>query len=476
MSWLAACCLLLPVLVATGPRPVDAADRPQSRLIEVPVKHKPTDKAWTRRQTRTIELLDGFSPSAARIRLSKYGGRLDRKADARGFFYTKKVGGRWYLVDPQGCLFINLGVCSVNMGRSSFSRKPALDKFGTPAKWAEFAAGLLARYGFNGIGGWSDYELLRSAPRRLVYTISWNFMGEFGRRKKLTHQQPGHLGYPNGCIPVFDPEFEEFCDDYARQLAATRDDPWLLGHFSDNELPVSPDLLDRFLGLDRTNPHLRHGFEAARRWLETRKGLRVSAKDITDADRQAFVRHVFERYFRITTAAIRKYDPNHLCLGPRLHGAALRLPQVFGAAAQYLDVIAVNYYGAWTPDRRRMATWAEQAGKPILITEFYAKGADSGLANNSGAGWLVPTQLDRGRFYQNFTLALLESRLCVGWHWFKFRDNNPLDTTTDPSNRDSNKGIVDYRYRPYTDLLDAMAALNNDVYALADYFDTRAGQ
>jgi hypothetical protein len=155
-----------------------------------------------------------------------------------------------------------------------------------------------------------------------------------------------------------------------------------------------------------------------------------------------------------------------------LHGRALRLPHIFKVAGKYLDVIAVNYYGAWGPDPNRMAMWSRESGKPFIITEFYAKGHDSGLANNSGAGWLVPTQKDRGRFYQHFTLGLLESKNCLGWHWFKYRDNNPEDLSTDPSNRDSNKGIINYKYKPYITLLEDMKKLNNEVYALIDYFDS----
>ncbi len=56
-------------------------------------------------------------------------------------------------------------------------------------------------------------------------------------------------------------------------------------------------------------------------------------------------------------------------------------------------------------------------------------------------------------------------------HWFKYLDNDPDDKTTDPSNRDSNKGLVNLRYEPYPDLLNAMRALNQDIYALADHFD-----
>jgi len=467
-------CIVAGLLHATNAGAQSTGEKtPGPRYVRVKVKRKPTDRDWTLRDTRTIELLDGFLPGLKKIQRSSYGGRAGRKVQATGFFHPEKIAGRWWLVDPDGNLFINVGLCSVNIGRSRISRKPALDKFGTPEKWAEFTTKLLAEYGCNGTGAWTDTQLLSSAEKRPVYTLSWNFMGSFGRAKKLAWQEPGHLGYPNRCIPVFHPDFEKFCDDYAEQLAATKDDPWLIGHFSDNELPVISDMLDRSLQLDTSNPDLRYGYEAAQKWLDKRKGKKAGPKDITDADRQAFLEYALDRYFRITTNAIRRYAPNHLCLGPRLHGRSLSLPHVFRVAGRYLDVIAINYYGAWGPDPQKMEMWANESGRPFMITEFYAKGHDSGLPNNTGAGWLVPTQTDRARFYQHFTMGLLESRSCVGWHWFKFRDNNPEDLSTDPSNRDSNKGIVNYQYEPYLALLEKMKILNTEVYALIDYFDRK---
>jgi hypothetical protein len=118
--------------------------------------------------------------------------------------------------------------------------------------------------------------------------------------------------------------------------------------------------------------------------------------------------------------------------------------------------------------------WERESGRPILITEWYAKGADTGMANGGGAGWLVHTQRERGLFYQNFALALLESKVCVGWDWFRYMDNDPDDKKVDPSNRDSNKGIVSNRYVPYEPLLSAMKELNQRSIAIVDYFDGRA--
>ena len=93
------------------------------------------------------------------------------------------------------------------------------------------------------------------------------------------------------------------------------------------------------------------------------------------------------------------------------------------------------------------------------------------MANTGGAGWLVKTQRDRGMFYENFTLGLLQSKDCVGWHWFKYCDNDPADSRADPSNQDSNKGILSNRYEPYTPLLDSMKRINERAYGIVERFD-----
>ncbi|MDH7569265.1 MAG: hypothetical protein QHJ73_06735, partial [Armatimonadota bacterium] len=319
----------------------------------------------------------------------------------------------------------------------------------------------------NGTGAWSDNSALRATARPMVYTPIWNFMSTYGRKRGGTYQQPGHTGYPKDCIFVFDPEFETFCDEHARALAATKDDPWLLGHFSDNELPFKLSALSNYLSLPESDP----GHRAALAWLRDRRGPTATAAHITEADSRAFLQFVVERYCRVVAHAIKKHDPNHLFLGPRFYGSDLGRPEVFRAAGPYLDVVAVNYYGAWTPDPARLAMWERESGRPCLITEWYAKGMDTGLPNVSGAGWVVKTQRDRGFFYENFALGLLQSKVCVGWHWFKYADNDPEDPTADPSNRDSNKGIVTIRFQPHQPLLDAMKRLNERVYALTDYFD-----
>jgi len=433
--------------------------------LEVEVAVKPAGP-WKSYPTRTVEQLPAELTAGQDSGFSQYGGLLAHKSKATGFFYASKADGRWWLVDPEGCRFLHQGIASVSMLRTPGAQAALRALPGGETNWAASTTALLHTNGFNGTGAWTDQEHLGSVTPRLAYTPIWNFMSSYGKQRGGTFQQPGHTGYPKDCIFVFDPGFEQFCDEHAKKLAAAKDDPWLLGHFSDNELPFRPGTLTNFLSLPATDV----GQQAALAWLRARHGAQATVKDVTPADAADFLGVVVDRYFRIVSQAIKKYDPNHLFLGSRIHGAATRLPEVFKGAGPYLDVVAVNWYGVWTPDQERLAMWERQSGRPCLITEWYAKGMDSGLANTTGAGWVVKTQRDRGRFYQNFVLGLLESPSCVGWHWFKYIDNDPDSKNADPSNMDSNKGILSNRYVPYAPLLDAMKQLNERTYLLAEYF------
>jgi len=399
--------------------------------------------------------------------LDQYGGRRARKEAATGFFHTAKVGGRWWLVDPDGGLFLNAGLASVRTIPAPGAELALEKKFGNKSGWAGATVQMLHSNGFNGTGAWSEDETLTVAQPRMAYTKLIGFMAGFGKNHGGTHPQPGHLGYPNDCIFVFDPEFAAFCDDYAKSLAVNQPDPWLLGYFSDNEMPFPKHALTSFLGLPANDA----GQVAARKFLQSRHGASATVRDVVAEDESDFLRLVATTYFQTVAHAIKKYDPNHLYLGSRFYAVDSAKPELFRACGPFVDVVSMNYYRAWTPDAPTMQMWAHESGRPVLITEWYAKAVDSGMANTGGAGWLVQSQRERGLFYQNFTLGLLESKVCVGWHWFRYSDNDPEEKGVDPSNRDSNKGIVNNRYEPYAPLLAAMKPLNERIYALADYFD-----
>ena len=448
-----------------------AATATNSGEILVPVKRKPADAQWKNYAARTLDGLPDFAPGAPDER-SVYGGFKAHQVMASGFFRAEKIGERWWLIDPDGYPFIMAGVNGVRVGKSE-AAKAALDqRFGSARQWAATTTTLLRDAGFNTVGSWSDDELLRATPQPLPYCemIDGGLMGGFGKKLGVAKQGTGHSNYPRGAMPVFHPDFAAYCDQRAQTLASLRGDAYLIGYFSDNELPTPK--LENYLALDANDEAMGSTAREATDWLQQRRG-NDGQDDLTKDENEAWMERVYDRYFEVTTAAIRRYDPNHLCLGARFYAGEKNSPGAFRAAGRYLDVISINHYYDWNPTAETLARWTRWSGRPIVITEWYAKGMDSGMANNSGAGWTVPTQRDRGLFYQTFALALLQAPGCVGWHWFKYIDNDPTDLTADPSNRDSNKGIVNTDFEPYQPLLELMRSLNFNLYRAREYFASR---
>ena len=428
------------------------------------------DMPWKTYPTRVLDSLRGFRPGVHTP--DRYGSDPSVKFPATGFFHAVRAGDRWWMVDPDGCRHLNVVVVGLRQGGSERNREAFVRCFGDERGWMKSVSSYLYSLGFTGAGSWSDEKAVerynasrKTSERVLTHTPILSFMSRYGAKRSGTYQLPGNTGYPNQCIFVFDPEFEAFCDEHARQLVRMKDDPTIVGYFSDNELPFGKKNLEGYLSLpDPDDP----GRRAAEEWMKKRG---ITRDGITDEDRIAFAGVVAERYYSIVSRAIRRYDPNHMYLGSRLHGAGKFLQPVIEAAGRHCDVVSINYYGHWTPSPKYMKRWGEWAGKPFIITEFYTKAMDSGLTNETGAGYTVRTQADRGRAYQHFTLGLLESGNCVGWHWFKYQDNDPTAKGVDPSNLNSNKGLVNNDYEPYTPLASMMKAVNTQVYTLADYFD-----
>jgi hypothetical protein len=230
-------------------------------------------------------------------------------------------------------------------------------------------------------------------------------------------------------------------------------------------MPLGLDNLKGYLSLD---DKLDPGYLFASKWLE-QKGLTV--ENITDKDKTEFAGIVADKYFAIVSKAIKKYDPNHLYLGSRLHAGAKKVETIIAATGKYCDIISINYYGSWSLDLLMVDMWSKVGKKPFIVTEFYTKAMDAGLANTSGAGFTVRTQKDRGIAYQHFALSLLASKSCVGWHYFRYQDNDPTAKNVDPSNTNANKGLVNNNFDYYNPLVKLMKELNDNNYNLINYFE-----
>ena len=387
----------------------------------VDVRSSPKDK-WQALETHTLDTMPDFKPGAP-VKLSKYGGRLDKKEKATGFFRVANRNGRWWMVDPDGCLFISAGINTVSAPDSDVQK----------------TAALLHENGFNTLGCWSNGELFRKYSVPFPYCLRWNFMLTYGNQRKQIYPGTG----TSKVIYPFDPEFETFCEARSKELDATRNDPWLMGHFIDNELPLDEDnIVNNYLKFPISDPC----HQAAAEFMKSRKGGKPQL-----GDNREFLKLVVSVYYRKVYAAIKRHDPNHMLLGSRFYGKNLHTPSIFKAAGPYTDIISVNYYHRWgLTNDHPLDEWAQLTGKPILITEWYARTGGTG-----GAGWYVKTEADRGKFYQHMAIGLLESRNCVGWHWFKYPTMFIGDN------------------QPSTELFSACKAINTQLYPLTDFFGKR---
>ncbi|MFA9391571.1 MAG: hypothetical protein ACERKD_17310 [Prolixibacteraceae bacterium] len=440
----------------------------------VKTKTNPNTTNWVTYLAKTIDKLPAFDLKYDPALNSNGSWKIDKKIST-GFYRVEKIGERWWIIDPEGYPFIHKGIAVLQPGSSVRQKAAFSDKFGTNQNWSNQTTELLRNNGFNGAGNWSDTETIKACNHPLAYTVMTYPMQKFRNWHKANvaggdYGKTDFQGYQYDIVRVFDPKFDEFVEKEIKGISQYSNDKNCLGYYTDNELPWDNDALDRHLKyLDKRDVC----YVAAKKWFVDRKGKNANLQDITQDDRMAFNGFYFETYIAKVSAAVKKYAPNQLYLGCRFNQEKEELlcQPIFEVAGKYIDVISINHYRKWEPDQDVMAKWASWSGKPFMITEFYTKGMDSGLPNTTGAGWTVPTQTDRGLFYQNFCIELVKSKVCVGWHWFNYQDNDPANGGADVSNLNANKGIVNSDYIPYDDLLDHMKFFNCHVYELIHYFD-----
>jgi hypothetical protein len=383
-------------------------------------------------------LLLSAGPSAA-ADYDAYGGWLKLKGTMTGFFHTEQIDGRWWLVSPDGNAFFSKGVDNVSFApESDSSPKPPDD----PAAWAKATSQRLRDWNFNTVGAWSAQQMYGTG---IAYAPVLNIASSAGRDVWLK----------GGVVDYFSPEFREIANRVAERLCAPHaKDPWLLGYFTDNELRWGQDwrsresLLEGYLKMKEGSP----GFRKAAEFL---KGRGRSPENLTDADKNEFLQLVADEYGRVSSEAIRRYDPNHLILGCRF--AVYPGDTVMRGAGRYFDIISFHSYSPNAPVER-LEQITKLTGKPTMVTEFSFKAADSGLPNTKGAAKPVATQEDRAKGFAGYVEALAALPGCVGYHWFEYRDQPKEGRRLDGEN--SNYGIVKIDFTPWEVLAARMKQVN----------------
>ena len=381
-----------------------------------------------------------------------------------------------WLVRPNGVPFFSFGVCCVNQGASRTEFDVANPGYAAwrhytdSNLWANATLRRLQGWGFTTIGGWSDFQALKNCCA-----------------EDVAFAPVLHIGSTAGAPwwDMWDPKIIDRMDQVAReQILPLRDDPRLIGYYSDNEIgwwnailfkmtleqASSSGQRQRLIELLRQTyrnewPELLKDFDPApgvENWQELERHGMLFLRpggDGVQVERQ-FLALLAERYYSLVHDIIRKYDRRALILGDRY--PSFYYPEVVRASARYVDAVSSNLNANWNDGlfaRFYLDTLYALTGKPILIGEFYLAATEnrSGNKNSRGVYPVAATQKERAAGFRNTLESLLKLPYVIGADWFQYYDQ-PTHGRFDGENFDF--GLVDIHDRPYEALTTTASALD----------------
>jgi len=425
---------------------------------------------------------------------SQYGGLDSIKGKQTGFFHVEKIGKRWWCIDPSGSAFYAVGTDHVNynvhwceaLGYAPYAVNIRKRYNNDESAWAKSSTDRLKDWGFNILGANNSPS---TRDRGLAY-MEFIGMGSAYSSKEYIVEKTTWTGFPD----VFSPGFVTFCNETAQNACSKlKDSPWLFGWFLDNELEwfgkaYSPvglaneaimrpaqtyakkalvDLLkQKYTDISAFNKSWGTSLASWDAALASLKWGESGNSKVMD-DKAAYVRLCADKYFSITTGAIRKADPNHMILGCRFAGAA---PGVVDIAGKYCDIFTINYYGTVDLDKltpaklvEDMTDYYKRSGRPLMVTEWSFPALDAGLPSTNGAGMRTKTQADKAKAFEVYQTAFFDMPFFVGSDYFMWVDEPALGIAkTFPEN--SNYGLVDLNDDPWPLFTQAVKRVNSKVY------------
>ena len=350
---------------------------------------------------------------------SRYGGwAAGPRFKATGHFRTTKHEGKWWLVDPDGCLFWSHGLACVGVGGGStrieerdhyfeqlpegftegiealFGASNQALKYGKDWETAsrEHTLRRLQSWGINTIGNWSQSTIYLQGQIPYVVAISYG-----GEPEELV-ERPEELRI-------------QLRQRMQQEVGRTSDDPWCIGYFVDNEIKWTDDM---------------------------------------DA----------ELYYRIVSEEVKRAAPDKLYLGSRFHehnNPYGTKPFIMRAAARYCDVIGINRY-RYSPGDLKMF---EGVDVPVIIGEFHFGALDRGMIHPGLRG--VVNQEQRSLLYTHYVTTALKHPNIVGTHYFQYRERS---VTGRRDGENYQIGFVDIADTPYTEIVDAVRQIGKSLYSI----------
>ncbi len=347
---------------------------------------------------------------------NKFGGwSAGPRFKSTGHFRTEKYNGKWWLVDPDGCLFWSHGMDCVRIQQSTetegrqyyfknvlpegdYRSQNLMKKYGSD--WEEYSKKLAHRrlrsWGMNTMACWCQediYQMQKTPYIAWIETRSW-LKREF---------------------PQVDSKewLERFIRNMNEVLEKTSDDPWCIGYYVDNEIHGSMDTL---------------------KW---------------------------EKYFSIVSEKLKTAAPHKLYLGSRFDyhwypDMAAEFDDIVKLAGIYCDVISFNLY------RYTMKDFLLPRGmdKPVIIGEYHFGALDRGLPHTGLRS--TKDQKQRAKAYHNYVSSCLDHKQIVGSGWFQYCDQ-PYTGRNDGENYQI--GFVDICDKPYEETIAACRDIGRNIYA-----------
>ncbi|MBI4979886.1 MAG: hypothetical protein HZC28_20570 [Spirochaetes bacterium] len=386
----------------------------------------------------------------------RFGGIITEwSAPATGTFRTLKTNGRWWLVTPEGNLFLSTGICGFECAYDTYSEnnggrfdafadakavaagegnRPWAKFFGRDhfsmmyyhawKKWGadyvnsfyDYQLAVINDLGFNTIGAWSGAPGYLESRGNIILTTPVIGFLKAAEKYKIPMIIPK--------IPDFrHPDFRRACVERMKDYKIKRGSVHILGVFTDNELP----------------------------WGK-----------ITDPK---ILEELAEAYYAATTAAIREAAPDVLILGDRLLN--VDSSAVLAVAAKYVDVISFNTYVFLPP---ASAERMKSVDKPFIIGEWSFISKDSVHKNEKLRDWPAQpdNQHERGLAYKTAFADLLSRGCIVGEHWFilldQSREGRPGEKSAGEGN---NFGVIAETLEVYHDFRDHVVEFNSRSYDIA---------
>lgn len=389
-------------------------------------------------------------------------------------FSIRQTNFQSWLIAPDGQPFFSLAVSVLTQGGERISYDPenpsyaAWQHYDSPIAWADATLRRLKAWHFTSIGGWADFKTLRQSSEQSLYLMPVL-----------------HIGSTAGAPwwDMWDPKNIARMEQIARdKILPLRDDPRVLGYYSDNELgwwnatlwkmtfehaPSSGQrkrLIQLLRDSYKTWDDLLRDFEPqnAESWrqLERRGKLLLKPGGQGIHVMRRFLALMADRYYQLMRDTIRKYDTRALFLGDRYQ--SFYYPEVAQAAGRYVDAVSSNLNAQWNDGtflRFYLDTLHGLTGKPILISEIYMAAMEnrSRNRNNSGIYPVVTTQAERVEGLRTTLTHLARVPYVLGIEWFQFFDE-PTHGRFDGENY--NFGLVDIHDQPYAELTSVFQTLD----------------